>query len=405
MPAVLTVAGRSAAVLIALCTLGGCAGRGDAGAAAGAPRRLEVRRGSLERHVLLTGELVAERGDALVAPNARIWPLQIRWVVDDGTQVAAGERLVEFDASQLGANLEELRLGMVEASQRLTTLTAQSAAALADARFAVDRARAAVETARLAATVPGELFSSSELARRQLELARAELELGTAEARLASQEQSGRADVEMQQLAVERARAELERAEATVTQLTLRAPGAGLAVVAVNPEEGRPFLSGDTVWPGMTVVSLPDLGSLVAEARLFDVDDGQVAPGMPVEAVIDAFPGATLRGRVRTVASFAQATGWRSLRRYFRVVADLEGVDPSRMLPGMSVQLVVTPPALDDVLLVPRESLAFGDTGALATRADGEPVAVTLGPCSASECVVASGLEEAERLGRPGDRR
>lgn len=387
------------AVLLAV-GLAACGSGGRATSAAG-PDDLVVDRGDLAREVLLTGELVAEEAAVLAGPSVGVWPLQVRWVADDGASVGEGDPVVEFDNSQLLSNLEERRLAVVEAANRLTTLEAEAAAREAEAGFAVDQAQARLATARLDAAIPDGLLPVREVDRRRLELQRAELGLAQAERELANQRQVSEAGLEMQRVALERARREVAEAESGIAQLTLRAPRAGIVNLARNPGEDRTFESGDTAWPGLVVARLPELGTLAVEARLYDVDDGLVTPGLPVTASLDAYPGETLSGRVRSVDPFAQDAGWRSQRRFFRTIVDLERLDPARMLPGMSVKVAVHLPPLETALLVPRRCLEWAGEGPRAVLAGGRRAPVALGPCNSSACVVTGGLDVGARLGLP----
>src|SRR6185503_3036271 len=70
---------------------------GNGGPPAGAAR---VTRRAVEDVFLLTGELRAMRSVSIQAPRSE-GPLQIRWMADDGADVAAGERVLELDASRV----------------------------------------------------------------------------------------------------------------------------------------------------------------------------------------------------------------------------------------------------------------------------------------------------------------
>jgi hypothetical protein len=50
---------------------------------------VQARRGVLVERLFLTGELVAEEAVYLLVPNARIWPMRVRWLAEDGIEVAA----------------------------------------------------------------------------------------------------------------------------------------------------------------------------------------------------------------------------------------------------------------------------------------------------------------------------
>ena len=55
----------------------------------------------------------AVRSSSIVSPRGE--ELQIRWMVEDGTDVKEGERVVEFDAARLIQNIEEQRLRLRQA--------------------------------------------------------------------------------------------------------------------------------------------------------------------------------------------------------------------------------------------------------------------------------------------------
>lgn len=358
-------------------------------------------RGDLVVRMLLTGELVAEDAVALVAPNVNIWPLQLRWLAEEGVEVAAGDRVVEFDNSQLTSNLEEMRVQRVSASTRLASLEAQAAGEVAQAVFDLEQSRANLERARLEAGA-AKLMAPIEQERRQLDLRRAELELDEARLKLESTKESKRAEIEIQRIALDKARAEVTRAEAGIDKLTLSAPRSGILIVDEDRREGRSYQIGDAVWPGRTVARLPDLDTLIVEARVFDVDDGRVLPGLPVRATLDAFPGEVFTGRVREIDQVARDSGRLSQRRFFFTRIDLDDVDPERMRPGMSVKVEIDT-IHEDVVWVPRTSLDWSAAGARVRLAGGDWLAVTLGPCNADACAVADGLAEGTALAAAGE--
>jgi multidrug efflux pump subunit AcrA (membrane-fusion protein) len=87
----------------------------------------------------------------------------------------------------------------------------------------------------------------------------------------------------------------------------------------------------------------------VVEARLPDVDDGDVTPGMEAVVTLDAYPGEAFRGTVREIAPVAQEEEGTSTRRFFKTLIELGDLDPrfrERLIPGMSarVEVLAGPP-------------------------------------------------------------
>ncbi len=360
---------------------------------------LVVERGDLHTRRLLTGELDAEEAVFLTVPDVDIWPVSIRWIVEDGESVEEGDVVVEFDNTQLLSNYEDLLTTAYEAEAELEDEEARLNGELATGRYSYEKMRAEAEKARLEAAVPSSIQAQRDYEQKQLALKRSELKLAQQEREMASLEGTRDADLGVKRLALEKAWSEAERAGDSIDRLTVHAPRDGLVIVGENWREDRPWKPGDSAYPGRTIARLPDLGTLYVRAQLFDVDDGRLRAGQRVRARLDAFPEKVYEGRVREVGEVAKQRSRRSQRRFFNVLVDLEETDPERMLPGMSVQVVVEE-ELTDVLRIPRSSLDFSGVEPRARLADGGFAAIVLGLCDATWCAVEEGVAEGTRLGQ-----
>ena len=108
----------------------------------------------------------------------------------------------------------------------------------------------------------------------------------------------------------------------------------------IRAETGK-VQSGDNVWVNFALMRLPDLSTLEVRARLSDVDDGRVEPGMRVMMYLDAYPEVGFPGVVQVVNPLAREMSRESLRRSFAVRVAFDRTDAARMLPGMSVRVEV----------------------------------------------------------------
>lgn len=381
----------SSALLLAALSLGCVDGRVDASGPT-----LTARRGALRPRLLLTGELAAARALQLKVPRTPNGQVQIRWLERDGTPVRAGQKVVDFDNSSFTSELEEKRSTAAQAADELERKQAEAQSTLAEKLFLVEKNRTEVAKARLKASLPADILAAREIQDRQLDLKRAETELAKAEADLAAYRQESAADVELQRIELERSRREIREAEKAIEILSLRAPRDGIVLAGEHPWEGRKVQEGDSLWPGLTVATLPDMTSLRVEAELSDVDDGRIAPGMEATCTLDAYLSERFRCRVAEIAAVARERSSGSLRRYFPVRITLDRLD-RRMRPGMSVRVEVLGPEVRG-LLVPREALDLSSGQPRALLADGTAVPVRLGPCTAAECVVEGGLRDGTPL-------
>jgi multidrug resistance efflux pump len=359
---------------------------------------LVVTRGTLEEHLLLTGEVDAAVSAELSVPRTDDWNIAIRWMAEDGALVKAGERVVEFDNSAVVDRLAELDLAVVEAEIELDAQQAEHAVDLEEKRFAVASQQTAVAKAKLDAAIPPVLLSQREAKEYALELSRAEVALASAEADLRSLQQAGKHDEQVKKLAHGKALRALQSTEKQLEGLTLGAPRDGVVLIGQQPWEKRKLQVGDNVWPGMAVAKLPDLSKMVIEATLSDVDDGRVQPGMRARCIVDAFPDTPLGGSVVGVSPIAHESAQRSSRRFFAVAVELDQANPEILRPGFSVKVEVMTRREDDVLIAPRAGLDLAASPVRALLDGGEAVEVEVDFCNAHGCIIASGLEAGDVL-------
>ena len=362
------------------------------------PAPLVVERGALEQHLVLTGEVDAAMSIQLQAPRTEDWQLTIRWLAEDGTQVKAGDRLVEFDNVAVVDRIRELDLQAAEAALAIDEQSAKNDVAIADKAFEVLKHEAAIAKAQIDAKVPVELVSRRESQNFGLALSRAEVAFTTAKGDLRAAQKGGQLETEVKRIAYGKAERELQGTTAQLEGLSLTAPRDGLALVGDHPWEGRKLQVGDMAWPGMTVAKLPDFSEMLVRAKLSDVDDGRVQPGMKAACVVDAAPDAPLSGFIASVNPVAQESGQQTTRRFFSVVVELEAANVEVLRPGLSVQVDVTTRSEDDAIVAPRAGLDLASDPPRARMGDGRDVEITVDFCDAHRCAITAGLAEGDVL-------
>jgi len=362
----------------------------------------KVHRGDVVDRVLLTGTLHATQSEDLNVPRTPTWELPIRWMAEDGATVKAGERALEFDNSSFVSTLAEKKLNYLDALMQFHTFEDTSALDIAQKQFELDNAKLVLAKAKVQANVPADLLPARTAQERQLEQKRAEVAVEKAEKELASAKAASSLEKQVKQIELDKAKHTIEDAEKAISELVLKAPRDGIIVIGEHPWMGRKFQIGDSVQPGWTIVSLPDISSgMEVRAELSDVDDGRVHVGMAGTCALDAYPRELLPCVVKELMPVASAkTGGQSLRRGFALVLSLEKVDATKMRPGMSVEVVLTSPIRERPdLIVPRGAIVVDKAGkAHAHLASGELRDVELGVCDAQNCAVQRGLADGEAV-------
>ena len=357
-------------LLTAASVFSGCRGASAEGDSPPAGRTT----GAAPDGILLTGELAAVRSADLLVPQTPLWEIQLRFLQEDGAVVKAGDRVAEFDGTGLTSDLEQRRIVAVEAETELVRFDADREGTTLGREQTVRARTTDLEKARIDAELPLELTSRRDHEEKQLALRRAETELAKAKEDLAAFRTAAGAERAAKRIALDRARSEREKLETAVAALTLRAPKDGFFVVAENPRERKKFMTGDTLWPGLTLARIPDPDALRVDALLFDVDDGRIRPGDEAAVVPDSFPDRHLPSRVASIAPVAQPIGRGSPRMAFRVSVEVTAGDLAGLRPGMSVRVEVPPatvikPSKEPAIRLPAPALTNART-AKAERRD-----------------------------------
>lgn len=388
----------AACLAVALPVLSACALTDASSGPKAARGQAVVTAGPFEDVFLLTGDLKAVRSGDIAVPRSENGQVQISWLAEDGADVAAGDRVVEFEAASVQATLEErrtkLRQAEIERESRERALEAERE----QKQAAADKARVEADKARIDAAVPKELRSSLEWRKMQATLKEKESALEKARLELEAFRVSARADMEGLRAAEEKAFRASEEAEKGLAAVSVRAPRAGIVIVARHwrDSEDRKFQAGDNVFMGMNVASIPDVSDMEVQANLSEVDHGQIATGMKARIVLDTWPDRVFEGRIDEVGAVAPQGRFRS--GGFPVRISMARTDPALMRPGLSVRVEVIRREWAKTLVVPRGAVRFEGERALAARAGGSDAEVRVAGCGPVACALESGLAEGDHV-------
>jgi multidrug resistance efflux pump len=314
-----------------------------------------------DERLVLTGVVRATQASAITAPLADDANLVIQWIAEDGTVVAAGERIAELDPTPFLERLREARTELATVETRTNLADRADELALAAKRLGVSQAEIAREKAALRAEVTASLVPARVARDSARALVAAETALGAAKRALTGAQETLALEGKIRTSELERQRANLVRLEKITASLVLVAPRAGVVRRGPNLSENRLLRAGDTVEQGQVLATQPDLAQpMEVVADLSDVDDGRVAVGATATCVLDAFPEAQHPCKVLAIAAIARAPTQESLRRSFAVQLSLA----AHVRPGLSVKVTF---GRADTGVVARVDAPIDVTGELAS--------------------------------------
>lgn len=352
----------------------------------------EATQGEFEVRLSVHGELDAKNSERIVTPDFNSRP-EIGWIIDEGTQVKKGDKLVVFDTAEMEKQLETAETGLRLARTKIAQESAKLQLKLADARGEIQKAEMDLELARMRRT-DSDTVPLVEREQAKVSETKAAMAIDAAKANLETVELESRAETQLQQLDVDRNAREVEELREQLQNAELKAPTDGIALLHTKTWDNTKWKVGNRPWSGAKLLKLPDLNTMEVVAWVHEVDTPQIAKGQAAIVTMDAHPDAPVTGTIEKVADLAVARGEDEVK-YLEVKVALDASTPE-MKPGMTVRVDLLLASHPDKIFVPIESVFKEEAQAFVytTSLGGwSSQTVELGPENDTHVVVESGLE------------
>jgi multidrug efflux pump subunit AcrA (membrane-fusion protein) len=148
-------------------------------------------------------------------------------------------------------------------------------------------------------------------------------------------------------------------------------------------------------------MEIPDLNTILVEAYVPEVDIGKVKPGQHVEVSVDALPGRSFPGTVKSVGTLVRTKAWDVPNKVLEVRISLERVDPATMRPSMTIRARIETAAYSGVLAIPLSAVRMVSGSAVVRARAGaqwRDRSVELGESNGAEVIVRHGLQPGDRI-------
>lgn len=419
-------------------------------------RRQPSTAGDAVAHVLLSEVVegafihdIAERGEIESSNSVEVRSAvktrtesgaKIRKIVPEGTQVQAGDVLVELDDSALRDELIEQQINcntsqalLTEAEYALkiaeTTLVEYQEgvyrkdleALQAEIATAEENVRRAKEYLIYSQTLArGGFVTQVQLDSDAFAVEKAQNEASVARTKLhvletytyRKQVDTFTADVETSKIKVSTEKkshdlelGKLKLIEDQIQACVIKAPAAGQVVYANQNEPWNPapviIEEGATVREGQLLIRLPDPLKMHVKAKTAESQINQVQAGLVASVELDAFPELRLQGKISKVDAYPMAGSWLSSNaKEFSTTVEIEHPPPG-LRTGMTARVTIHVERLASAVQVPVQAVLDHGGAHYCLLHEGETLKarpVQIGSTNEKHVVIRQGLQAGEKV-------
>ncbi len=363
-----------------------------------------VRPGSFELSLNTKGEIqgknaiVINMPDVLRKRELRIYQLQIKDLIAEGSEVKKGDWVATLDAASITSqiqensqNLEQARAELNDARIDSTIQLTQLTEELEEFKYDLDYKKLELEQAKYESsayqrkkqTEYNQTLRMMDQKRRDLKLRRLNLKTKT----------------QRYEANFDKYKKRDEMLKEGMIACRVKAPKDGIVLYA-KQWNGSKIRVGDNInlWRP-AIATLPDMSVLVSETYVQEIDITKIALGDTAIIKIDALPNKQYMGTISKIANIGQELPNFDMK-VFRVLIDLEGKDP-KIKPAMTTDNRIIVQKLENTLKIPREYLfADGDEKFVLLKKNGKMwrKKVVAGYENDTEVSITTGLQENDKI-------
>ena len=316
-----------------------------------------ARKGEFVAIIRCRGGLKAGRSVPIYAPV--VPNLTIAWMAAAGEEVKEGSPIIRFDSSsaqqqliQKGAALKQAQATLEQAMGQAHITADHDQSDLIDAKFNVEKASLQ--------TLGSEFVGRIQAEQAKVDLTVADQKLRMQEANIALHAASDKSKIASLTRQRDQAQADVDLTKSRIAQMEIKAPLTGFVVFVSNYNQGpvnaKPFKVGDNVFSGMNLAEMPDMTSLVVDAKAEEIDRGRIAVGNEVRVHIDALPELSIEAKISSISPLTELGVEWPPTRSFRAYAALQRPD-ARLRPGMNGGMDIIINRIPDSISVPAKAV------------------------------------------------
>jgi len=366
---------------------------------------MEVTRVDFPQIINSSGLLEARSTVAISCPqigNERRFKL-VR-VVDEGTQVAEGDFLMEFDGADFSKRLRSAADSFQRQQEQYQQRRSNFDNQVRDNKLSLEEARSNLDKLNNKLNQQAELESALTIAITKIQRDMAQTRVEMLEKQVKLQDESSRLDMQISRSNEGNFKRQMEDLLDTIDSLTVRAPVAGVVIYRRDyNNEPKPVIGNDAN-PMDPLLEIPDLSTMRVKVLVDEIDAGKVKVGQKTRIIVPALQGMTFDGKVIELSAILKQADFSRAQKVAEARVELDlGQDLTLLRPGMSATVQIQVGIIPQAIVIPLASIQERNGGSFVQvltpdKKAFEWRAIELQTNDELSAVVKSGLEANEMI-------
>jgi multidrug efflux pump subunit AcrA (membrane-fusion protein) len=353
--------------------------------------------------VTATGIVEAEKSVSIHPPrimNERRFKL-VR-MVDEGTKVAVGDFLMQFDDTDVNNRLRTETANFQSAQEGYQKKRSDSDVQQRSLKLQLEQAKADLDKLENKLSRQEEVESALTIAETKINRDTAKIKVQILEKKLKSLDESSRIDADISRTNEKNYRNRMDALLDALDALNVYSPAAGV-VIYKRDFNNEAVKIGSNVFLTQTIMELPDLSTLRAKVQIDEEDAGKMALGQEARIFVDAAGGRSFDGKMVGLSAILKQASIDRPQKIQEAYISLSGEDLNLLRPGMSTQAQVQVGRHSDVIVIPLTSIYERDGRSfvqvwLPDKKNYELREVQLLTSDGTSGVISSGLQVNEKI-------
>ena len=317
---------------------------------------MDIKRTHFTVDIPATGELEASQSTAVTVPSGLRGPQSLVWLLDNFTQVKAGDlvarmdpereryrlKMERFDYEQLGfdSQIQTEKDNTINQTLQQGTYITREEKDLAERYFSDDE----------------RVYTKMDIIDQMRNQDYLTAKMHYFDWGLAQHGPQAKAEQELIKLKQKAHAAKINRFKNNLSHMDIIAPHDGLFVYQTGWDGSFPAV-GDMMWSGFSIGLLPDTSVMQAKLYVQESEAAGLAIGQTATVYLDAYPDKPFQGKVTQLDALAKPKDKDSPVNYFQFTVSLDKTLVEIMQPGRQVRASVHFLSIDNVLTVPNQSI------------------------------------------------